>query len=277
MTENVWLWIGAIGMIGGSTLLFLMGGRRTQDEEGHTIAHGVVPLIAAVSYLAMALHQGSMTLPFSVGTGEREFLFARYVDWSLTTPILLLALTMTALHGAHRRAGLVAGLIASDVVMILTGLFYGMSVDPGAKWMWFITSCVAFLAVYCILFGAMRREAMARDGERRSAYTRNVLILSALWLLYPIFVFLGPDGIYAWSATFTTALIVILDLTSKVVYGLISMMGTAKVTDGDLARDEVSPAMISTHAVPSGHPMPGELMGHLGSGPREAVLVDADR
>ncbi len=126
-----------------------------------------------------------MTLPFSVGTGDREFLFARYVDWSLTTPILLLGLTMTALHGAHRRAGLVAGLLASDVVMIVTGLFYGMSVDPFAKWMWFITSCVAFLAVYYILFGAMRKEAMARDSERRSAYTRNVLILSALWLLYP--------------------------------------------------------------------------------------------
>ena len=89
---------------------------------------------------------------------------------------------------------------------------------------------MAFLAVYYILFGAMRKEAMARDKERSSAYTRNVLILSALWLIYPIFVFLGPDGIYAWSATFTTAVIVILDLTSKVVYGFIAMAGTKKIT-----------------------------------------------
>ena len=276
MTENVWLWIGTLGMIGGSALLFLMGSTRTQDEEGHTIAHGIVPVFAAISYLAMALHQGSMTLPFSVGTGDREFLFARYIDWSLTTPILLLGLTMTALHGAHRRAGLVAGLIASDVVMILTGLFYGLSVDPVAKWLWFITSCVAFLAVYYILFGAMRREASMRDSERRSAYGRNVLILSALWLLYPIFVFLGPDGIYAWSATFTTAVIVILDLTSKVAYGFISMAGSKKITDADLARGEVSPAMISTHAVPSGTPVPGELTGHVGSRESKKVLVDAE-
>lgn len=276
MTETVWLWIGTLGMIGGSALLFLTGGRRTQDEEGHTIAHGIVPLIAAVSYLAMALHQGSMTLPFSVGTGEREFLFARYIDWSLTTPILLLGLTMTALHGAHRRAGLVAGLLASDVVMILTGLFYGMSVDPFAKWMWFITSCAAFLAVYYILFGAVRAEAMARDSERRSAYSRNVPILSVLWLLYPIFVFFGPDGVYWWSATFTTALIIILDLTSKVAYGFISMAGSKKITDADLTRGEVSPAMISTHAVPSGAPVAGQLIGHLGSNTRSAVLVNAE-
>lgn len=275
MTETFWLWVGTLGMLGGSVLLFAMGGTRTQDEEGHTISHGIVPLFAALAYLAMAMHQGSMSLPFSVGTGTRDFLYARYIDWSVTTPTLLLGLSMTALHGAHRRAGLVSGLLASDVVMILAGLFFGMSVDPFAKWMWFIVSCVAFLAVYYILFGALKREAAMRDSERRSAYDRNVVILSALWLLYPILVFFGPDGIYAWSATFTTSVIVILDLTSKVVYGFIAMGGSRAITDADLARGSVSPAMIATHAVPSGAPAPGELVGHLPSGERRTVRVDA--
>ena len=275
MTETIWLWVGALGMLGGSVLLFAMGGTRTQDEEGHTISHGIVPLFAAIAYLAMALHQGSMTLPFSVGTGSRDFLYARYIDWSITTPTLLLSLSMTALHGAHRRAGLVSGLLASDVVMIVAGLFFGMSVDPTAKWIWFITSCVAFLAVYYILFGAMKREAAARDSERRSAYGRNVVILSGLWLLYPVLVFFGPDGTYLWSATLTTALIVILDLVSKVVYGFISMGSSRKITDADLARGEVSPAMITTHSVPSGAPKPGELMGHVGLSEHKQVRVDA--
>ncbi len=31
INETNWLWLRALGMIGGSTLLFLMGGRRTQD------------------------------------------------------------------------------------------------------------------------------------------------------------------------------------------------------------------------------------------------------
>lgn len=260
-------------MAGGSALLFLLGGTRTQDEEGHTIAHGIVPVFAAVSYLAMALHQGSMTLSLTDGTGTREFLYARYIDWSVTTPTLLLGLSMTALRGAHRRAGLVSGLLASDVVMVLTGLFFGMSVDPVAKWTWFITSCAAFLAVYYILFVALWQESSARDGERRSAYRRNMLILSGLWLLYPVLVFFGPDGIYAWSATVTTALIVILDLTSKVVYGFIAMVGTKAITDADIARGEVSAAMISTHAVPSGSPAPGELVGHIGSSERRPGLV----
>lgn len=244
MTETNWLWVGTIGMLAGSILLFLLGGKRTQDEEGQTIAHGIVPLFAAISYFAMAVHQGAVTL-----TGGREVLFARYIDWSVTTPVLLLALSMTALHGAHRRAGLVAGLLASDIVMIVTGLFFALSQDAFIKWVWYITSCIAFLAVYYILFGALRQEARARDVERRDAYNRNLVILVVLWLLYPIFVVLGPDGLMTWTATFTTACVTILDLVAKVAYGFIAMAGTKKVTDADLARGEVTPARLETLSI----------------------------
>ena len=258
MTETMWLWVGTLGMLGGSTLLFLMGGTRTQDEEGHTIVHGIVPLFAAVSYFAMAIHQGQVTL-----SSGRIFLFARYVDWSVTTPVLLLGLSMVALHGAHRRAGLVAGLLASDLVMILTGLFFGLSEDPFAKWAWYITSCVAFAAVYYILLLPLMKEASMRDEQRRRTYRRNLPILAVLWLIYPVFVVLGPDGVGVWSATLATAAIVILDLTAKVIYGFIAMGGSKRTADADLARGEVSPAMISTHAVPSGMPAPGELVGQI--------------
>lgn len=251
MTETFWLWIGTLGMLAGSVLLFVTGGSRTQDEEGHTLIHGFVPLFAAIAYFAMATHQGAMTL-----AGNREFLYARYIDWSVTTPALLLALSMTALHGAHRRASLVAGLLTADIVMIVTGLFFGLSSDPFMKWTWYITSCIAFLGVYYVLFGQMRKEAQCRDDARRSAYNRNVPILSVLWLLYPIFVILGPDGLGYWSATLATACITIIDLLAKVAYGFLSAAGSKKAADGDLLRNETSAATVTTHTVPSGSPVP---------------------
>ena len=85
MNETNWLWVGAIGMLAGSIVLFAAGGRRTQDEEGHSLIHGFVPLFAAISYFAMAVGQGGATL-----SSGRMFLFARYLDWSVTTPALLL-------------------------------------------------------------------------------------------------------------------------------------------------------------------------------------------
>ena len=238
MTETAWLWIGTAGMLAGSVLLFLSGGSRTENEEGHRIAHGMVPLFAAVAYLAMALHQGAVTL-----AGGREFLYARYIDWSITTPVLLLGLTMTVLQGARRRTGLTAGLLASDVVMIVTGFFFALSDDPVAKWSWYATSCVAFLAVYYILGAPLRREAATRDAERRAAYTREVSVLAALWLIYPVVVLLGPDGLGVWSATLTTASITVLDLISKVGYGFFAMAGAKAIADGDLRRGAVVPDM----------------------------------
>lgn len=246
MNETSWLWIGTVGMLAGSLLLFAAGGRRTEDEEAHTLVNGFVPLFAAVSYCAMALHQGEVTLP-----DGRLFLFARYVDWSVTTPVLLLGLSMTALHGARRRAGLVAGLIAADVVMIVTGGFFGASHDAFAKWLWYVTSCIAFLAIFYVLFGPLRAEAQARDDVRQATYGREATILAALWLIYPIVVLLGPDGMQYWDATLTTACVTVLDLVAKVGFGLIAMAGSAKAAAADLARD-VTPASNLRRTVLSG-------------------------
>jgi bacteriorhodopsin len=247
MSETTWLWIGTVGMLAGSLVLFATGGSRTQDEEGHRIAHGLVPLFAAIAYFAMAVHQGNLTL-----AGGREFLYARYIDWSITTPVLLLGLSMTALRGAHRRMALVGGLLLSDVVMILTGLFFGLSDEPVAKWTWYLTSCVAFLAVYYILLVPLRQEAQARDEARSRAYARNMPVLSVLWLLYPIVVVLGPDGLGTWSPVLATACITVLDLVAKVGYGFMAAAGSKAITDGDLRRNEVKPAPEAIHAVPSG-------------------------
>ena len=247
MTETSWLWVGCLGMALGSVAFFLLGKRRTQDEEGHTLIHVFVTMIAALSYFAQATRQGSTILP-----GGREFLFARYLDWSITTPLLLLGLAMTALHGAHRRPGLVAALLGADVLMIVTGMFYAASEATGPKWIWYLVSCGAFLAVYATLFGPLRREALARDAVRSAVYRRDVVVLAVLWLGYPVVDLLGNNGIQAVGALLTTAVITVLDLAAKVGYGVLAIQGSHRVADHDLASGSVEPAPVSTEAVPSG-------------------------
>jgi len=254
VTETTWLWSGCIGMALGAVALFVVGKHRTQDEEGHTILHVIVPVVASLSYFAQATRQGSVVL-----SDGREFLFARYVDWAITTPLLLLGLTMTALHGAHRRPGLVAAILGADVLMIVTGGFYAASVATGPKWIWYLVSCGAFLAVYAGLFGPLRREAQDRDPVRRVEYGRNVALLAVLWLIYPVLDLLGDSGLQVWGPTATTASITVLDLTAKIVYGFVILAGARKVADHDLSHGHVEPAPVSTEAVPSGadaHPHP---------------------
>ena len=245
VTETAWFWVGTIGMAVGAAVVFLVAKMRTQDEEAHKVVHVVVTVVAASAYLAMAFGQGGVEL------GGRTFWYARYVDWSITTPLLLLGLCMTALHGAHRRRGLVAAVLGADVLMIVTGLFSGLSQDPTHRLAWFVVSTGAFLALYAALFGPLRREAAARDHERHRSYVRNAAILAALWGVYPIVVALGPHGAGVISATTETGWIVVVDLVAKVAYGVLVSLDGRTIAQGDLDRDEVTPVMITNHMVPT--------------------------
>ncbi|HEX8509575.1 MAG TPA: bacteriorhodopsin [Propionibacteriaceae bacterium] len=246
MNEESWFWVGAVGMALGAIALFTYGKRRTSDEESHTVIHVLVPIVAACSYLAMARGQGGVEMP-----DGHVYFYARYIDWSITTPLLLLGLCITALHGAHRRPALVAAVLGADIVMIAAGFLSGISTDPTNRWLWFLVSCGAFLALYAALFGPLLTEARARDSDRRASYVSNTVVLAVLWLLYPVVVLLGPDGTGVWSATTNTACLAVVDLLSKIGYGFLTTATTKKVADADLAKGEVSPALTTTHGVPS--------------------------
>ncbi len=122
MTEQTWCLIGLAGLAAGMVLNLALGRRRTEHEEAHSLVHGLVPMIAASAYFAMAFGQGGVTL-----ADGRHFWWARYADWSITTPLLLLGLSLAATHSEFRRPGLVMGLLIADVFMIVAALFFGLT------------------------------------------------------------------------------------------------------------------------------------------------------
>ena len=84
------------------------------------------------SYLSLAFHQDTLTMDQA-----RQFGYGRYIDWALTTPLLLMGLITLALPQLSKKSSLVAGLVFSDVFTIITGIFAGLSdVGSGAKWIW---------------------------------------------------------------------------------------------------------------------------------------------
>ena len=233
------LYITTLVMAAGGLLILFVGKHRTPLEQLQSMTHGVVPLIAACSYLAMATGQGAVHLPITDGSAPlgatRIFYYARYVDWTFTTPLLLLTLSMTAMHGGPKRAGTILGVILADVMMIVTAFAFGASEVPAVKWTWFIVSCAAFLAVYYVIFVPhMQANATERD-DIRDTYKRNAVILSVLWLIYPIILAVAPDGARIIDDAAAVLAIAVLDVVSKVVYGLLAVVSDTKATDRDLA------------------------------------------
>ncbi len=243
MDSQFWLWLDTLAMLAGGGVILVAGKQRTAHEQAHTIFHGIVPIIAACSYLAMAVGQGSVILGQTAAGGGRLFYFARYLDWTFTTPLLLLALAYTALESGLRRGGLIAGLLLADVMMIVTSFFFGASDVIWIKWTWFAVSCVAFLAVYYVMWGPLLRENASERASVQADYRRNAAMLSVLWLIYPIILFFSTDGTGIFGDTLGVALIAVLDLVSKVAYGLLTISSTRNLVDEEVGVGAKAPAM----------------------------------
>ena len=184
----------------------------------------------------MASGQGSVLLPVDGAAGvTRVFYYARYADWTFTTPLLLLTLSNTAVHGGVKRPGAMLGVILADLIMIVTAFAFGASVAPWLKWTWFLVSCAAFLGVYYVIWVSnLQANATERD-DVRSTYRRNATILSVLWLLYPVVLAVSPDGLGTIGEAAAVLSIAVLDVVSKVVYGFMTVTSDGSITERDLA------------------------------------------
>src|SRR4028118_267228 len=80
-----WAWVGAacfrVGIVGFS----IMGLRATEKGRGHFAHKILIVLVAMISYIALAFTQGVER------AGEDTYFgYARFIDWSVPTPLLLL-------------------------------------------------------------------------------------------------------------------------------------------------------------------------------------------
>ncbi len=243
MTSQFWLWLDAILMASGGALLLAIGKRRTPGEEAHTALHGIVPFIAASAYFAMAVGQGSFLEPiFGAPGSTRVFFFARYIDWTFTTPLLLVALSLTSIHSRPRRQGTIAAMVVADLLMIATAFLFGLSVAPDLKWTWFVISCAAFLPVYWVMWRPLAEESATERDDVRAAYRVEAGMLSILWFLYPVILFFSTDGTGIIGSTTSVALIAIVDLLSKPVFGFVCVRNQSRIVERDeLARTRGTP------------------------------------
>ena len=250
MSANTILWATTIIMLAGGLLILAKGKRRTAGEGINTILHGVVPIIAACSYFAMATGQGLVLLPTDTavaagGGATRIFYFARYIDWTFTTPLLLVSLGLTAMRNGVKRPGLLVGACLADVMMIITAFIFGASEVAWMKWVWFLVSCVAFLGVYYVIWVSQMQANQTEREDVRATYKRSATVLSVLWLIYPIILAVAPDGLNVVSDSLTVLAIAVLDVLAKVAYGWTAVMDDEAMTDRDMAEPHLAAAAVS--------------------------------
>lgn len=210
--------LGAIGMAGG-TAAFLWGARSADGDE--RLLYGLLVAIsgiATVAYAVMALGIGW------IGVGDRTVFAPRYVDWILTTPLLLVFLGLLA--GVDRDTQV--KLVGVNTVVMVVG-FGAALVEGPVRFGLFAVAALAYVGLVYLLVGPVSRRAAERPTGIESLFAslRNLTVV--LWSVYPVIWLLGPPGLDLFTLTVDVMLIVYLDLLTKVGFGLIAMNASAVV------------------------------------------------
>jgi bacteriorhodopsin len=165
-----------------------------QNKRLYHVITTIITLTAALSYFAMASGAGVALkkvvereqhdhVPDTFTTTYRQVYWARYVDWTITTPLLLLDLGLLAgMSGGH-----MIMMIVADIIMVLTGLFAAFGTEETAqKWGWYAISCIAFLFVFWHLGLNGGANARAKGDKLRGFFISIAAYTAVLWTAYPM-------------------------------------------------------------------------------------------
>jgi bacteriorhodopsin len=214
---TLWNWIGAAGMAVGVVVFGLAVGRATSAYTKQSrVTLFFVPVIAATLYTALGMGQGT-----TVVDGEKVT-WVRYVTWFTTTPLLLLQLCRLV----HARQSVVTSLVIANQFMIATGLAAELSGAP-RSWVWYAISSVAFVFILLTLVGDLTREGEGLPDDVRTLFRRLRDVNIVTWIGYPVVWALGTKGFEVISPATQTAGYVLLDIASKVGFGMLVLSGAA--------------------------------------------------
>ncbi|KAK5023608.1 hypothetical protein LTS07_009116 [Exophiala sideris] len=222
-------WYYTVCAVMGTTSLAILALSRMKprtDRVFFYLTSGLC-MVACVAYFAMGSNLGWTPIDVewlrsdSVVRGvNRQVFYARYIDWVITTPMLLMDLLLTA----GMPWPTILWIILLDEIMIVTGLI-GALVKSRYKWGFYVFGCMAmFYIMWELAFPARKHAKVLGKDVHRSFVLCGVLTL-VVWLCYPICWGLSEGGN------------VISPDSESVFYGVLDV----------LAKPGFSIALIATH------------------------------
>jgi len=225
-TGNRTLWVVCVIMALSSLAFYGLAFRVPAQKRLFHILTAFITTFAFLSYFAMATGDGinynkvvetishKHGLPDTTEITYRQVYWARYVDWSVTTPLLLLDLCLLAgLSGANILVAIVA-----DLIMVITGLFAAYGTTDGQKWGWYAWACIAYLViVYQVIING-RGAAANKDGKTKAFFAALAGFTFILWTIYPI-VWGVADGSRILGVDAEIISYAVLDVLAKPVFG----------------------------------------------------------
>ncbi|KAL2010848.1 hypothetical protein VTN00DRAFT_3566 [Thermoascus crustaceus] len=187
------LWVVTV-LMGISSLIFYILAARVPVPKRmfHTLT-ALVTTISFITYLAMStgdgitynhirLHESHRHVPDTHQDIFRQVYWIRYVNWMLTSPLILINLALlSGLNGAH----LVIAIFA-DLLMFVGGIFGTFAAHDPRRWVWFTITCLSYLTVVHQIAFNGRRAASVKDSQTRRFFGSIGGFVLVVFALYPI-------------------------------------------------------------------------------------------
>ena len=223
--------LGFVSMAAG-TLYFVLERSDLKPEHRATATYAaLVTFIAAIFYWQMTQ---IVSFPGLTDVAAIESTMPiRYLDWLLTTPLLLLEFGIIAsLAGAPK--GITYRLVLADLVMIITGYFGEIGV-PGTvgNYVNFALSTVAWLYIVYTIWNI--KPTKGTVFVKKSVETMKKFVVFG-WVIYPIGTatqeFLELSGSDAQTIQLAVCLAAIIyvfaDVINKVGFGVVAVRAVRK-------------------------------------------------
>mmetsp|Transcript_34399 Transcript_34399/g.70948 ORF Transcript_34399/g.70948 Transcript_34399/m.70948 type:complete len:255 (+) Transcript_34399:136-900(+) len=178
--------------------------------------------VATFAYFAMISGMGWETI-----MGCRQLFYVRYIDWAITTPLMIMNLGLLA----GEDPVLIAAIMGSDVAMIFCGYMGSVALVPTVKWLWFIIGLAVYAPVVFAIVRIFRQKVIdINDVDRIELYGKVSLLTIVVWSLYP-FVWLLSVGVGAFGVSAESISYAILDVTSKCFFSFLIVQFSANESD----------------------------------------------
>lgn len=228
MSTTIYLWM----RLGGCAIRY----------KSAVVISGLVTFIAAYHYLRIFdswVEAYSYGIDGSLTSTNKPFNDAyRYMDWLLTTPLLLIEIVLVMKLAPEKISSISISLSSAAILMIILGYPGSIVLDEhnlSARWMHWGASMLPFIYIIYYLLNILRAKTDAEMNPYVRDKIRKVQILTAVsWCTYPVvYVFpmldiTGSSAVVAVQIGYSIA-----DIISKCAVGLL-------ITDICLTRSEMS-------------------------------------
>jgi len=224
-TGHKTLWVVVVLMALSSLGLYVLAYRAPVQKRLFHILTAFITTVAFLSYFAMATGDGinyhryvttetHKKVPDTHQIYYRQIYWARYVDWAITTPLLLLDLSLlSGLSGANILVAVVA-----DLIMILSGFFAAYGHTDGQTWGWYTWAVIAFLVIVYQLASNGRVAVANKDSKTKAFYGSIAGFTLLVWAVYPI-IWALAEGAHIISVDTEIIAYAVIDILAKPVFG----------------------------------------------------------